>query len=78
MSSFLPLYTSYSTEQVKVLHTGTRLVFHHKRIDTMYNHLIEPGDMGWIHGYEDGQVLVQFDRGPFIPLTIESDYFTTM
>jgi hypothetical protein len=69
------LSTSYTTEQMRTVYWGPRIIYLGHKAATFYNGQIEVNDYGTIHKIEDGLVYVYFDKGTCIPLAEEYDYF---
>jgi hypothetical protein len=70
--------TIYTSADIQAVFTGQRVVYHGVRIPSAYNAQVSPQDMGSVMEVRDGQLIVAFDRGVRIPLTVDADHFSTM
>jgi hypothetical protein len=70
--------TLYTSETIKAIYSGQRIVYQGARIATPFNQQLEVGDYGTVQQVQDGTVYVAFDRGLRMPLTEESDAFVCL
>jgi hypothetical protein len=73
----MDLYTSYSSDDLSRRYSaGMRITYQGVRMPNPYNAQLTVGESGTVQEIRNGQLIVRFDRGIVIPLSLDGDSFT--